>query len=256
MLARLFRRAAVARPAFSGPASERLYAVGDIHGRLDLLDDLLGRIVDDLETRPVEAARFAFLGDFIDRGPDSAGVIERLGELARSHVRTYFLMGNHEEMLLRVLSDEPAITHDWLRFGGDACAESYGLSPVTLATLDEMRVTALLRAAIPAGHVAFLQELDVMARFGDFLLVHAGIRPGVTIEDQQPADLRWIRHPFLTDQRDHGVMVVHGHTITKGVDRRPNRVGIDTGAYATGILTAAVVEETDIRFLGTDGECP
>lgn len=157
---------------------------------------------------------------------------------------------------MRALSNEPAITHDWLRFGGDACAESYGLSPATLATLDELQVAALLRAAIPAGHVAFLQEVDVMARFGDFLLVHAGIRPGVMIEDQRPADLRWIRHPFLTDPRDHGVMVVHGHTITKDVDRRPNRVSIDTGTFATRILTAAVIEETDIRFLGTDGERP
>lgn len=250
MFARLFRRA-VAPTAFRGPVGERLYVVGDIHGRLDLLDDLLSRIVHDLETRPIHAARFAFLGDYIDRGPDSAGVIGRLDELARSRIRTHFLMGNHEEMLLRVLAGEPAITHDWLRFGGDACAASYGLSPTALATLDEIEVAGLLRAAIPTDHVAFLQNLDVMALFGDFLLVHAGIRPGIVIKDQQSSDLCWIRHSFLADQRDHGAMVIHGHTITTGVDRRPNRIGIDTGAYATGVLTAAVVDEADVRFLAT-----
>ena len=253
LLARLFRRAAVASRVFSGPAGERLYAVGDIHGRLDLLDDLLGRIVDDLETRPVEAARLVFLGDFIDRGPDSAGVLDRLVDLARTRIGTHFLMGNHEEMLLHVLAGQPAVTDDWLRFGGDACAQSYGLSPTDLATLDEMQIAALLRQAMPESHVAFLHDLDTMVRFGDFLLVHAGIRPGVAIEDQRPADLRWIRGPFLADPRDHGVMVIHGHTITDGVDRRRNRIGIDTGAYRTGILTAAVVEETDTRFLATGG---
>lgn len=246
-----FRREAAVRPVFSGPTGERLYAVGDIHGRLDLLDDLLNRIVEDLERQPVKTARLVFLGDFVDRGPNSAGVIDRLSQLARSNVKTHFLMGNHEEMLLRVLAGEPSITYDWLRFGGDACAESYGLSPTLLATMDETQIVSLLRQAFVESHLVFLQELDNFARFGDFLLVHAGIRPGVKIKDQQAVDLRWIRAPFLTDRRNHGVMVLHGHTTTDGVDHRSNRIGIDTGAYRTGILTAAVVESTDIRFLST-----
>ena len=104
---------------------------------------------------------------------------------------------------------------------------------------------------MPEAHLGFLRQLGALVRFGDFLLVHAGIRPGVAIEDQRPADLRWIRRPFLTDPRDHGVMVIHGHTVSDGVDRRRNRIGIDTGAYATGVLTAAVIEETEVRFLAT-----
>ena len=254
MLARLFRRrSGAAAPVFAGPAGERLYAVGDIHGRLDLLDALLGRIADDLEARPVDGARLAFLGDFIDRGPQSAEVIDRLIDLARSRVRTHFLMGNHEEMLLRLLSGQSGIVHDWLAFGGDACAESYGLSPAHLALLDEQEIVALLRRAVPDAHLAFLHDLEATARFGDFLLVHAGIRPGIAIEDQMTSDLRWIRQPFLADRRDHGVMVVHGHTISDGVDHRVNRIGIDTGAYRTGILTAAVIEESGVRFLDTAG---
>jgi serine/threonine protein phosphatase 1 len=251
LLARLTSLFAAAPPVFSGPAGERLYAVGDIHGRLDLLDDLLRRIVDDLESHPAEAATLAFLGDFIDRGPDSAGVVGRLEQLDRLRISTHFVMGNHEEMLLRVLAGEPAITYDWLRVGGEACAESYGLSLADLASADEMEIAEQLRQAIPAEHLAFLTGLDTAARFGDFLLVHAGIRPGVAIEAQRPADLRWIRRPFLADTRNHGVMVIHGHTVTQGVDRRVNRIGIDTGAYATGVLTAAVIEGADIRFLAT-----
>lgn len=250
MLARLLRLRAPT-PVFSGPPGERLYAVGDIHGRLDLLDDLLARIVVDLESRPVEVARLAFLGDFIDRGPDSAGVVDRLDELGRLRITTHFLMGNHEEMLLRVLAGEAAVAYDWLRFGGDACVESYGLLSADLATLEEGAIAALLRDAIPPSHIAFLTGLDSAVRFGDFLLVHAGIRPGVPIEDQRPVDLRWIRKAFLTDKRDHGVMVIHGHTVSDGVDRRPNRIGIDTGAYATGVLTAAVIEGDEVRFLAT-----
>ena len=252
LLARLFRRrSSAAFPLFAGPAGERLYAVGDIHGRLDLLDALLGRIAEDLAARPVDGAALAFLGDFIDRGPESAGVIDRLVDLARSPVRTHFLMGNHEEMLLRVLSGQPGIVHKWLSFGGDACVESYGLSPARLDLLDEEEIVPLLREAVPDAHLAFLHDLEETARFGDFLLVHAGIRPGIAIEDQVPDDLRWIRQPFLADRRDHGVMVIHGHTISDGVDRRVNRIGVDTGAYRTGILTAAAIEESDVRFLDT-----
>lgn len=161
-------------------------------------------------------------------------------------------MGNHEEMLLRVLSGEPSATYDWLEFGGKACAESYGISPNDLATLEETQIVTLLRQAMPETHVAFLKSLESFVRFGNFLLVHAGIRPGVALEDQRQVDLRWIRNPFLTDSRDHGVMIVHGHTVTDGVDRRLNRIGIDTGAFKTGVLTAAVIEETEVRFLYTD----
>ena len=182
MFTRLFRRGPkTVPPLFAGPAGKRLYAIGDIHGRLDLLDLLIALIADDLETRPVDAAVMAFLGDFIDRGPESAGVVSRLIDLARSQVQTHFIMGNHEEMLLRVLAGQPNIVDKWLAFGGDACAESYGLSPASLALLEEDEIVPLLRRAVPDAHLAFMHNLAATARFGEFLLVHAGIRPGVAI---------------------------------------------------------------------------
>lgn len=256
MVASLFRRVSAkfaARRTFAGPAGKRLYAVGDIHGRLDLLDQLLDRIKGDIRTSPRTTPIVVFLGDLIDRGPDSAGVIERLRSLRNFPAQTLFLLGNHEEILLRVLAGEPAVAYDWLKFGGDACAESYGLMPAVLEAMDEKRIAQMLAEAIPVAHVAFLKEFGDTVRFGDFLLVHAGIRPGVPIEEQQPRDLRWIRDAFLNDDHDHGYIVVHGHTITDQVERRSNRIGIDTGAYRTGILTAMVIEGPDIRFLATEG---
>jgi serine/threonine protein phosphatase 1 len=253
---KLFRRVSAniaASRTFAGPPGKRLYAVGDIHGRLDLLDDLLAQIDDDIATRHVPSAAVVFLGDLIDRGPQSAGVIERLCTLAPFPAKTLCLLGNHEEALLRVLGAEPGLAYDWLGYGGDACAASYGVDPVALTAMDEARIAATLGKAIPPRHIAYLKGCGDTVSFGDYLLVHAGIRPGVPIEDQEPKDLRWIRQPFLSDAHDHGCMVIHGHTISEGVDQRSNRIGIDTGAYRTGVLTAAVVEGTDLRFLATGG---
>ena len=254
MLSKLFRRvsANIAARTFAGPPGRRLYAVGDIHGRLDLLDDLVARIEDDLRARPAADAALVFLGDLIDRGPDSAGVIERVRTLAFPG-KVVTLLGNHEEMLLRVLAAQPGMAHDWLGFGGDACAESYGVDAASLQAMDEERVAEVLGAAVPPAHVAFLKGCGDTVMFGDYLLVHAGIRPGVAVEDQEPHDLRWIRQPFLADSHDHGVLVIHGHTVSDGVEQRSNRIGIDTGAYQTGILTAAVIEEDELRFLATGG---
>lgn len=253
MFKNLFRRisANMAAPGYAGPEGQRVYAVGDIHGRLDLLDDLLGQIEDDIVARPLPTVGLCFLGDLIDRGPDSAGVVERLTSLGEFPAKTLFLMGNHEEVLLRVLNAEPHLAYDWLGFGGDACAESYGVSASALLAMNEDRIAEVMRGAMPPAHVRFLEDMGDTFGFGDYLFVHAGIRPGVKIEEQQPQDLRWIRQPFLSDGHDHGCMVVHGHTISEGVERRANRIGIDTGAYRTGILTAAVIEGADLRFLAT-----
>lgn len=254
MIFDLFRRAAanIAHSRdFSGPPGKRLYAVGDIHGRLDLLDEMLGKIEQDIRDHPAVAATVVFLGDLIDRGPDSAGVVERLSSLGEYPARVLLLLGNHEEILLRVLDGEAGLAYDWLDFGGDACVASYGLAAASLKAMDETRIATVLREVIPPAHIAFLKEAGDTIRFGDYLLVHAGIRPGVAIENQQPHDLRWIRQPFLSDAHDHGCLVVHGHTISDDVALRPNRLGIDTGAYRTGVLTAAVVERADLRFLAT-----
>lgn len=245
-------RTIAAERTYAGPPDKRLYAVGDVHGRLDLLDALLALIEADLRDRPIANVAVVFLGDLIDRGPASAEVVERVRTLgARFPGQVLLLLGNHEEILLRVLEGEPGLAYDWLGFGGDACVESYGLPAFGLQAMDEKRIATVLRDAIPPAHLAFLETGGDTIRFGDYLLVHAGIRPGVPIEEQKTQDLRWIRQPFLSDAHDHGCMVIHGHTISDGVDRRSNRLGIDTGAYRTGVLTAAVIEGEELRFLAT-----
>jgi len=226
-----------------GAEGYRAYVVGDVHGRLDLLQGLLKIIGEDHAARAGEAKLLlVFLGDLIDRGPDSRGVVEliRAGEMPGS--RTVTLCGNHEEVLLRLLDGERGLFEQWLRFGGDACLQSYGGDPQLLESLTEKQALERLRALVPREHRDFLAGLADTFRFGDYLFVHAGIRPGLALQDQTPRDLRWIRQAFLDDRRDHGMTVVHGHTITEEVEVRPNRIGIDTGAYRFGVLTALVIE--------------
>lgn len=236
-----------------GKSGARAYAVGDVHGCLHLLDELLERIEADLAARPIGEAFLVFVGDLIDRGPDSAGVIDRLRRYAHPGLRPIFLTGNHEEYFLRILSGEPGKLDAWLTYGGKECIESYGLSADKLVVMPEGEALMLLRRAVPEGHRRFLKGFADTFRFGDYLFVHAGIRPGVALEEQSRADLRWIREPFLGDAGDHGFVVVHGHTIVDAVEERPNRIGIDTGAYRTGVLTALVIEGAERRLLSTAG---
>jgi serine/threonine protein phosphatase 1 len=229
----------------------RAYVVGDIHGRLDLLDRLLAEIERELAARPSRKTLLVFLGDLIDRGPSSAQVIDRLRSYKLAGVRPVFLLGNHEEVLLRILDGDTSLVPSWLRFGGAECLKSYGADPRQIAALDEAHVLAAIRQAIPPEHQEFLRSFVDTCRFGDYLFVHAGIRPGVSIDQQLQSDLRWIREPFLFDDTDHGCVVVHGHTITPEVEERPNRIGIDTGAYRTGILTALGLEGRERWSLDT-----
>lgn len=234
-----------------GARGHRAYAIGDIHGRLDLLDELLAKIDDDLADHPARKAMVVFVGDLIDRGPSSAEVVERLRTYHRPGIQPVFLLGNHEEVLLRVIDGDCALISKWRWFGGTECLKSYGVETRDLTGRSEDEVLAIIRAAIPTRHVDFLREFVDTCRFGDYLLVHAGIRPGIELEQQAQTDLRWIREPFLYDETDHGFVVVHGHTICPQVEERPNRIGIDTGAYRTGILTALVIEGAERRFLDT-----
>jgi serine/threonine protein phosphatase 1 len=226
----------------AGARGYRAYAVGDIHGRLDLLDQLLDAIDEDLRRRPAGKVLLVFVGDLIDRGPASAEVIERLRTYRSRRVRPVFLLGNHEEVLLRILAGEAQLIPNWLQFGGAECLSSYGVNPGDLAGLAGTRAVEVIRNAIPAAHVEFLQGFNDTCRFGDYLFVHAGIRPGIALDQQRQSDLRWIREPFLLDDSDHGFVVVHGHTITVEVEERANRIGIDTGAYRSGVLTALAIE--------------
>jgi serine/threonine protein phosphatase 1 len=243
------RRSRADGPAPRTPRGYRAYAVGDVHGRLDLLDDMLGRIEVDLKEQEPRRALLLFLGDLIDRGPASCQAIERLRTYEHRGLKTVFLMGNHEEVLLRILAGERGILDSWLRFGGAECLASYGVDLAGLRSLQEREALGVVRNAIPETHRKFIGGFADTLRFGDYLFVHAGIRPSVDISMQSQSDLRWIRQPFLDDESDHGFVVVHGHTIADGVVERPNRIGIDTGAYRSGILTALVLEGTERRYL-------
>ena len=231
------------------PRNYRAYAVGDVHGRLDLLDKMISLIEADLDQHPARRALLVFLGDIIDRGPASAQAIERLRIYRHPNVRTIFLLGNHEEVLLRILNGERGILDSWLRFGGGECLASYGVDPKTVKALPERDALKLIRQSVPEDHRKFIGEWADTLRFGDYLFVHAGIRPSIDLSMQSQSDLRWIRQPFLDDEADHGFVIVHGHTISQDVVERPNRVGIDTGAYRTGVLTALVLDGENRRFI-------
>jgi serine/threonine protein phosphatase 1 len=239
------------RPDPATPPDSRAYAIGDVHGRLDLLLKLLARIEADRRARPCANDRIVFLGDLIDRGPESRGVLQLLLRYRQLLPDPVYLMGNHEEMLLRVLGSEPDSIFDWLSFGGYEFAESYGVSVAALATHDAATVADTIRAAMPPEDLAFVSEFEDMHRFGDYLFVHAGIRPGVALDAQKPSDLRWIREDFLESAAQHPAFVIHGHTISETPDERPNRIGIDTGAYASGVLTAICLEGTERRYITT-----
>jgi serine/threonine protein phosphatase 1 len=233
------------------PKGYRAYAVGDVHGRLDLLDGLLAKIEQDVARRPARRNLLVMLGDLIDRGPDSRGVVERMRTYAHDAIKPYFLAGNHEEVLLRILNGERGILANWLQFGGAECLKSYGCDPAKLDIRNERAALLTVARAIPQEHARFLAGFADSISFGDYLFVHAGIRPGVDLSLQAQVDLRWIRSPFLEDSADHGVMVIHGHSIHPVVEERPNRIGIDTGAYRSGVLTALAMEGASRWILDT-----
>lgn len=226
----------------------RVYAIGDIHGRLDLLDELLDRIVADGTVRGGAETHIIFLGDLIDRGPDSAGVVRRAMELAAgasgaSDGGIRFIKGNHEEVFLHAARGDVSSTRFLIRFGGRETMLSYGLSAEDYERFDGEELTDWLLNAIPRAHVDFLDDFEDLIEIGDYVFVHAGIRPQVPLAEQQTSDLRWIRDEFLSWRQPHdGKIVVHGHTIMLEVDEQPNRIGIDTGAFRSGRLTALGLE--------------
>jgi len=248
MLRSLFRRADP--PAYAVPADTRVYAIGDVHGCRDLLEELLERIDGERVADPRAHEHLILLGDLIDRGPDSRGVLDLL--LARRHVDSSLtiLGGNHEAMLVALLDGAHQHLGSWLHFGGEECAASYGIDPISLLSAPAA-APAMLRSAVPTPHQALLRALPDSKRVGDVLFVHAGIRPGIALAAQAPHDLRWIRAPFLQSGADHGVLVVHGHTVVGDPEVHPNRIAIDTGASATGRLTALCLDGRERRFLTT-----
>ena len=237
--------------AASVPAGERVYAVGDIHGRLDLLDNLLAQIDADDAARPPARTTIVFLGDLVDRGPESKGVVQRLLDLSRKGRDCRFLKGNHEEVFVEAAAGEEQAARMLVRMGGRATALSYGIPESEYAGLSFAALAERLAVLVPPEHRRFLDAFEPTVRIGDYLFVHAGIRPGVSIEEQSWEDLCWMRNPFLSHKGSFGPMVVHGHTVTPEVDERPNRIGIDTGAYRSGRLTAIGLEGEARWYLST-----
>ena len=230
------------------PEPARLYAIGDIHGRADLLDRVVEQIRRDMAERPVPNALTVTLGDYIDRGPDSCGVIERL---SRNPFGTDYvaLKGNHEAIMEDFLAD-PAVVEHWRYLGGLETLHSYGVPVAGLMRGKDYKGAAeALRAAVPETHRRFLSSLATSLRVGRYFLCHAGIRPGVPLQQQSEDDLLWIREPFLDSAADFGVTVVHGHTPSEEPEVRTNRINLDTGAFMTGRLTCAALEAGRVRFL-------
>jgi serine/threonine protein phosphatase 1 len=232
------------------PEGIRIYAVGDLHGRVDLLDRLLKHIDDDLASFPAQRAIQVFLGDYVDRGPDSRFVLDRLVARSLTH-EVVCLKGNHELFLLNFFHKPGELAH-WRQYGGLDTLMSYGVVPPFNPTAEQLAaVSAGLYKAMPAAHRDFLNRLETTFTCGDYLFVHAGVRPRVALAQQREEDLLWIREEFLQYEQDFEKIIVHGHTPVTLADIHSNRINIDTGAYATGLLTCLILEGDKRWFISS-----
>jgi serine/threonine protein phosphatase 1 len=230
------------------PDGVRIYAIGDIHGRVDLLDQVLTRIDVHLASDPIHQPIQVFLGDYVDRGPDSRSVLDRLINRSRNHA-TVFLKGNHEVFFTDFLND-PVILDEWRKYGGLETLMSYGLMPSTMTSINQHEeLAAELERVLPPSHRDFLLALKTFYVCGDYYFVHAGIRPGIALNLQREDDLLWIRNEFLRHEEHFDKIIVHGHTPVLQPEIHPNRINIDTGAYATGILTCLMLEADKRIFI-------
>ncbi|THD35441.1 MAG: serine/threonine protein phosphatase [Sphingomonas sp.] len=233
------------------PAGQRVYAIGDVHGRLDLLTELLDAIDRDDAGRDPAKTTIVLLGDLVDRGPQSKQVIDHLIARDWRGRDVAMIKGNHEEVFLLTLAGDLEATRFWLRIGGAETMMSYGTPAELIDRAGPLDIAVDFMARVPQEHVAFLQSMGDTLVVGGYCFVHAGIKPGVPIDRQKPADLRWIRDRFLDYEGSHGATIVHGHSIATEVESLHNRIGIDTGAYASGKLTAVGLEGERRWFLAT-----
>jgi serine/threonine protein phosphatase 1 len=236
----------------AAPEGTRVYAVGDIHGRADLLHRIQGLIEDDATTAPGQRKVIVYLGDYVDRGPESFQVVEHLITHPLDGFESVHLKGNHEEFLIRFVEDG-AMGMAWMMNGGSATLVSYNVSAfnLLLGRPGLKRAQKRLSGSIPRDHPDFYHGLQLTHVEGDYLFVHAGLRPGIAIDDQKEGDMIWISDPFLESDQGFNKRVVHGHSIETEPDIRAHRIGIDTGAYRSGRLTCLVLEGRDRRFLHT-----
>ena len=241
----------IALPAPRVPEGRRIYVIGDIHGRADLLDQLHELIVADAAANPELNHLAVYLGDYVDRGFESRQVIDGLLANPLKGFETVYLKGNHEHVLLEFLKDSD-IGFNWFSIGGQSTVYSYGATHRPMnSNRDFDSIQPLFRSSLPSDHEEFFRALKPYHIEGDYLFVHAGIRPGVALADQEDVDLLSIRGEFLESNADHGKIVVHGHSIVDQPESHSNRIAIDTGAFATGRLTCLVLQETEQNFLTT-----
>lgn len=250
MFSRLFGRKIPEAPPSTG--GRLVYAIGDIHGRLDAFEPLLHTIAQDaLASAPRERPMLVLLGDYVDRGPASAQVIDRILRLqSEPAFEVRALKGNHEEALLQ-FRDEPGFGQTWVEHGGSATLASYGVQPPATRTDPEAWETARLAfgKVLPPAHTHFYETLELMLTVGDYAFVHAGVRPGVPLARQVERDLLWIRAEFLQSTARFEKIIVHGHTPMEEPQITGRRIGVDTGAYATGLLTAVRLDDNGHRIL-------
>ncbi len=238
-------------PATTVGDDRRVYAIGDVHGRADLLGQLLSLIEQDHLGRAPLPLHIIFLGDLIDRGPDSAQVINHAIDLAQVGDHVHFIKGNHEEVFVAAARGSARAARFFCRFGGLETLDSYGLPLTDSAAMKDEQLADWMLNHVPRAHVDFVDGFADSLEMGDYLFVHAGVRPDVALDAQSPTDLRWIRAEFLSHDAPLERMIVHGHSISEGVEEEAHRIGIDTGAYYTGRLTAVGLEGTDRWFLQT-----
>ncbi|HEV2678759.1 MAG TPA: metallophosphoesterase family protein [Aliidongia sp.] len=232
------------------PEGLRLYVIGDIHGCVEPLDALHELIRHDLILTQAKEHLIVYLGDYIDRGPSSADVLDRLIDNPLDNVTAIHLKGNHEAMMMAFFEQPEEVGPKWFAIGGAATVASYGLP--WRGGQELPRLAQDLSDRLPKSHHDFLDSLVTQHRLGDFFFVHAGVRPGVPLARQREMDLLWIRSPFLGSKISHGAVVVHGHTPVSQPEEFPNRIAIDTGAFFTGVLTCLVLEAGQRRYLATN----
>lgn len=253
-LFKLFKKQGQSRPQaptrINAPADIRIYAIGDIHGRLDLLDKLHERICADARAAGAPRNLIIYLGDYIDRGLESRGVLDRLAGPPPENFDVVYLKGNHEAMMLDFLEDI-GVGPKWMPIGGNATLMSYGVEMRGGGprSADFETIQEDLLSKLPPDHLTFLRSLPLMHTEGDYQFVHAGVRPGRPLANQTERDLIWIREPFLSSTDWHGKMIVHGHSIEWEPEVFHNRIGIDTAAYASGRLTCLVLSGTERNFI-------
>lgn len=227
------------------PSGSVVYAIGDIHGRCDLLSAILDGVRQDAERRKARRRVLIYLGDYVSRGLDSRRVVDLVRQARLPGFETVPLKGNHEDLLLRYHDGDAAAGRHWFDYDGLVTLAHYGVAAPEGGARDDQTLEALrlrFREALPPEHLSFFRSLPPSRDEGDYRFVHAGVRPGVALQDQEAHDQMWIRRPFLESSLDHGAVVVHGHSVVPRPQVRHNRIGIDTGAYRSGVLTCLVLE--------------